>query len=495
MSIVITSRPGTILNPFHSAVGNKSVYVFSASGSEITNDGYRLQINVYQNNQSTLLAGPFDYYNDGSNNITVNLDQILAQLIDIISANQSIYYSIQYQEIWDGGNNSAVFVTVPNSYVALYGYSSNSYVDFIDSKLLNKITKVWEGLPYEISYLTAPGTGLQNGIARAKFGNVISSQIIFSLDAPDDTILNKDSLDPIPDLVLVEFVDQNFSNELDSWSQVAIDDNSWVTTGAQQVQVTIDENERSHILYQELPIKSGETISFTVDVTSGIPTPTALIQVVGSNSLSSDVADWDSIDSRTFTGSSYSDLAVATESYRYVGLLIFSIPAPNRVYKINEFSVSANADGNEATGIQLIFSDSIPNEIFSVSLDYITDHCNGVMLKWINSLGGIDQYLFSHLYYESFEFDSVGNKYLTQTLYAELIPKPEWLSLQDLFKDGEIYENADGNRYRVNHMVWHVDSSGNSTPVIVDLSSSVVKSNQKTVSFSFQIQYPKEVLV
>jgi len=64
--------------------------------------------------------------------------------------------------------------------------------------------------------------------------------------------------------------------------------------------------------------------------------------------------------------------------------------------------------------------------------------------------------------------------------------------MNDLNKEGEIYENSEGIRYRQNHQVWQVATNGDLTPVIVLNSSQITRSNTPKTSFEVQIEYPKE---
>lgn len=526
MSVVVDTEPKNADSVFN-GVGGKTLFEFSVSGGEISNAGYRLQISIYDSTASTLLAGTFDYYKDSNDDIAANISSILKGLFDITSGEQTLKYRLKYQEVWDGGSNS--IQTISTTYIAIFGYYSpqskyyNRYLceDGLTDKLyLSKIRRLWVYWPNTLSVLA--GDNLSNDID-------ITYQILNSDDtvffeetdsiSTDLDIINLDVTTelfeegeyPIP---FTDFVNGEFDHPavLTDWSSYESGGSTnWAYKGGVEwwIDITItggDPSEESSIFYQEYELNNiGGGIVFDVR-TGRFGTPGAgnLTFKIHGRKLN---GTWDvlkSVDNTQFTSTSATGATTSIEITELTSIydaLGFSLVTHDQSaagsinYNMFEISISEMYDNvvPEITKTALIECEV--NSGLVISERFSIDHCeDGVMLKWYNSLGGFDQFLFNAPYDKSYEFDGAGNKYLRQVLYAEGLTQTEWDAMNDLIKEGELYEDSGGNRYRINHQVWEVDVDENLTPVIVLVDSPITRSNRPGNTFQIQIEYPKEIL-
>lgn len=490
MAVTVSTKAASTSNINHGVAGNDAKFVFAVSGGNISNTGYHLEINIYASDQTTLLSGPFQFYKDSNDDVTVILDTLLADLIDIKSETLFATYSLRYQEKWDAGSETAAFVASPATYKALFGYESSGYADYQDTLPLQKILKVWGSWPFTWSYLVDADSSNPSKV-KANFENGYSEYII-DLNNPVE------ESDNLEDFTVGETVTVGMTNEalssLTGWSQEDVDGNAWaVVTGVQAV--SVPDGESTHILYQKIPATAGNNVVYTVDISGGAAASATikLLGIVGTPTGT--ISDWDEIAEIPHSNSSESGTDAAGLSYNYIGVVVTNNSGSAQTYTIAEMEVDTVVSMNRISSLVLEPRDNGDSAIFDQDYEFEAANCGGVMLKWVNSLGGVDQWLFNNVHDKGYEFDRGGNKYLTQILYVDGLTLNQWESIQEIFKDGEIYEANDLKRYRNNHQVWQVSQTGTDTPVIVKTESVIVRSDQKGISMSVEIQYPKEIIV
>lgn len=205
----------------------------------------------------------------------------------------------------------------------------------------------------------------------------------------------------------------------------------------------------------------------------------------------------------TTTNTTKTEEIIASQEYTAIALRITPTltGATSDWYDINRFvvnitkSASANLLTNSLTDKVTLNVTRIGDLVNAIKVDYdLVQSCpNSVMIKWINSLGGIDQFLFQHTQDISYTLNR-SSKYQRIIVFAEDLTYEEYEALNDMFAGGDLYEDINGIRYRTNHMVWKVDKDGTETKVIVFETANVAVTKQSIQRFEAIVELPKEKL-
>jgi len=507
MAIALASSPQISGSKFN-GVGGNNVFDFNVSGADISEERYRIEIRIRNANASVVLAGAFDYYKKVSaNEVSANISEILKTLIDINGGVQSLQYRLQYSEAWIDEEEGST-ATIADTFIAIFGYAPSNYTGYIceggltNQKSLNKIKRIWPNYPFSISFLSGDN-GADNITTKIELFGSDGSALDQEVTIPntiDQSVLNIE----LPLNTDVGYLlNGSFTNNLNGWDVFDNPDEgtdtafTYNSANDGSIRLASAGSGESEIRGQDFVVASGQSFSiYTRSVINSIYTP-------GGNPCNIKIWGRKTSDSSWMILKTFADLLFQSLSLQDHVLSINNVPNDldkigftvtpvgggiYRGYFITNFSTNLLFEGaKSAKTTYIIDSAAVITEDFNI------EPCSdGIMLRWINSLGGIEQFLFNSPFDKSYNFDNGGNKYLRQRLFAEGLTQTEWDAMNDLNKEGEIYENSEGIRYRQNHQVWQVATNGDLTPVIVLNSSQITRSNTPKTSFEVQIEYPKE---
>ena len=512
MAIALASSPQISGSKFNGLGGN-NVFDFNVSGADISEERYRIEIRIRNANASVVLAGAFDYYKKVSaNEVSANISEILKTLIDINGGVQSLQYRLQYSEAWIDEEEGST-ATIADTFVAIFGYAPSNYTGYIceggltNQKSLNKIKRIWPNYPFSISFLSGDN-GADNITTKIElFGSDGSTpfQLKSITNTIDQSLLNITFSILVADVgnLVNDSFPNTFAGNLNGWDVFDNPDEGTDTAFTYRsandgsIRLSSTQSNESEIRGQDFVVALGQ--SFSIYTRSVIST----LYTVGGNPCNIKIWGRKTSDSSWMILETFPDLLFQSISLQDHVLEINNVandldkigftvtPVGGGIYRgyfITNFSTNLLFEGaKSAKTTYIIDSAAVITEDFNI------EPCSdGIMLRWINSLGGIEQFLFNSPFDKSYNFDNGGNKYLRQRLFAEGLTKTEWDAMNDLNKEGEIYENSEGIRYRQNHQVWQVATNGDFTPVIVLNSSQITRSNTPKTSFEVQIEYPKE---
>lgn len=160
-----------------------------------------------------------------------------------------------------------------------------------------------------------------------------------------------------------------------------------------------------------------------------------------------------------------------------IGSLVFD----GTVYGLRQNKFTPNVTGQ---WVIYVFDSISGNYTYFRRLTILEPPDNAVYLQWINDYGGLERRLFGYSQDDSFSIGA-NSKYVQRRLFAEGLRASEWYMLNELIREGQIYNDS----RRIGQFVQDITDLANAKDVIVTPTTGFRRTRQLGNRMSLDLRY------